>query len=174
MVALVWSVVAASPGDAYNLAGCKWASSNIFYYDASTYHTAAVAAADDWTNASGWPGQYSKVSDISNAKVVIAAKNFGTADYDGMTYRSACYNGYYGYGGVQNTAYWNTYETATYTTDWRTSVMVHELGHALGLNDVNGSSCYGNPIMFYHASRYSTCRLIKPQTDDINGANAIY
>lgn len=50
--------------------------------------------------------------------------------------------------------------------------MVHEMGYALGLAHAGGSSCSGQPIMYYSSDRYFTCGHYTPLTDDVNGINA--
>jgi hypothetical protein len=52
--------------------------------------------------------------------------------------------------------------------------MVHEMGHGLGLDHAGSSSCSGQPIMYSSSNRYFNCGHVTPQSDDINGINAIY
>jgi hypothetical protein len=49
-------------------------------------------------------------------------------------------------------------------------VMIHEIG----LGHAGTGKCSGQPIMCCASARYAVCGQVKPQTDDINGINAIY
>lgn len=173
--ALALIVYSASPGLAYATNGCRWPTANVPLYNAapSGYSSLVTAAANDWTNTPT-PFQYSFDYNVNTAEVVAAASNFGNTGKDGITYYSVCYSGRYGSGGYQNTSYWNTYYTGGYSTNARIQVMVHELGHALGLAHSGSSTCSGQPIMYYSSNRYFVCGHIGPQQDDINAVNAVY
>lgn len=68
----------------------------------------------------------------------------------------------------------NGWYTNSYTSEERDSVSGHELGHALGLADLvggaevmNGQTCGSN-------SRFCYYTVWGPQSDDVNGVNALY
>jgi hypothetical protein len=71
-------------------------------------------------------------------------------------------------------SYWNKYYTDGYSSTARRQVMVHELGHAIGLGHSGSPSCSGQPIMYANSNRYFTCGRYAPQQDDINGINYLY
>jgi predicted Zn-dependent protease len=99
--------------------------------------------------------------------------NHGNTGYDGITYWSCdpvnkqmlrpTYTDY------------NTYLTdqPQYSANALESIMVHELGHAVGL-DHSGSMPCSVPIMYFSSARFFTCSEILPQQDDINGINFLY
>lgn len=153
--------------------GCKWPDT--IYYQNSTsgkYSSPSVYATNDWTATPTriFLRQYTSPPPY----VDIRAINYGNTSFDGTT----SYNCDYITHAMQPTAYsdYNTYYTssASYTFNALQSLMVHELGHAIGLAHAGSSSCSGQPIMYYLNSRYFTCNHIVPQQDDINGINALY
>jgi hypothetical protein len=77
---------------------------------------------------------------------------------------------------VGPTSWFNRYYEDAYPAAEREATMVHELGHALGLDHqgANLSHCSTVPIMYPSLDNYTVCGKITPQSDDINGINAIY
>lgn len=145
-------------------------------YTSGGYVTVAAASVTSWNNT-GTPIQISKVT--TGANMGIENGNFGNTGFDGITRDAlgnsppAC-NGSGTWAGAPFT-WWNTYYTDSYSQPKRQSVMVHELGHALGLAHNQASTCANMPIMKLDtATRYDTCGLINPNTDDINGVNVLY
>lgn len=162
---------ATQSAEAYNTTGCRWTSKTVRYWSASSYTDATARAVRRWTNNTNI--NFNSVG-VSNAEVVIANKNFGNTSYDGITYYAICYGGNYDTGGQQTTSYYNTYFTSGYGRTARIQLMVHELGHALGLKHAGSSACSGQPIMYFSSDRYFKCGHIGPQTDDIHGINHVY
>jgi hypothetical protein len=71
----------------------------------------------------------------------------------------------------------NTFYTNGYTSLKRRSVMVHEMGHALGLGDVvfSASNCPAMPVMQNNThDRYDICLIAAPKSDDNAGLNFLY
>jgi predicted Zn-dependent protease len=67
-----------------------------------------------------------------------------------------------------DTAYLNYYYTQNYSTSKIQGVAAHELGHVAGLDETG--AC---PAVMWHVTN-SSCRATVPQTDDINGIDALY
>lgn len=149
--------------------GCKWSSATVYYTNdlksTSSYHSLVGTAASDWT-ATPTPIYVYE----GGPNWDIAAYNEGNSGYDGTTSWSCNSSHHF----TNVLSYWNTYLTNGYSTNGRVQVMVHEMGHGLGLAHAGSSSCSGQPIMYYSSDRYFVCNHIRPQTDDINGINALY
>lgn len=64
----------------------------------------------------------------------------------------------------------NTYYTSKYIQGKVDEVAAHELGHGIGLDHVNDQ----RQLMYYNTSNYDKYGINTPQSDDINGAKAIY
>ncbi len=159
------------PAQAYAPEGCRWTSTNIVWTnDSSTaYKSATTNAVAAWTSAvsvislSAVPPEYSY-------NIRLFDLNQGAINIDGST-------GYYcssGYFTSVTQSSFNTYYTDNYSADGRKQVMVHEVGHALGIGHTGTSTCSGQPIMYLSSARYFTCNHVNPQTDDIAGINYIY
>lgn len=68
---------------------------------------------------------------------------------------------------TSSTSWWNTYNSNGYSAFNKQAMMVHELGHALGLAHVSSSTAImnRNPL---------TTGRNTPNTDDKNGVNSLY
>lgn len=154
---------------AYKVFGdCKFSSASITYAQHSNYATASKNAIAAW-NGTATPIYFSAVS--SGYMFSIISQDNGDNGYDGYTYRTCGSNGHYATSPVS--AY-NTYYTVNYNSTARKQLMVHEIGHALGLAHSGTATCSGQPIMYPSSSRYFTCGHQNPQPDDVNGVNSLY
>ena len=132
------------------------------------YATAVLNAGAYWTQT---PTPLNIYKGGSSSQFSVDAYDFGNVGYTGVAeFDLGCRSGHW----VNPYANWNTYYTDRYSTTAKTEVMVHEMGHILGLNHAGTSNCSGQPIMYANDNRYFVCGHVKPQTDDINGMNAIY
>lgn len=164
-LALGLVAMTSSRADAYVLNGCRWSSATITWMDnaiSTSHKPAAQSASSRWSSSTdvnlSWSTAYKalKVGDYS----------MGNNGYDGWTTWS-CPGGTY----INANADLNNTYTNAFSTDKRTAIYVHELGHALGLAHSNSLA-----VMMYHspAHVYNTYGFISPRTDDRSGMNAVY
>lgn len=127
----------------------------------STEKSAFEAAVSAW-NGTATP-IYIIYTGSAGAEIYESSSNFGATGWDGQTswtLTSLHCNGWTQtqYSNVQL----NNYYTRNYTSANIQSVSGHELGHAMGLDHVNVTAIM-NPNTY----------VTTPQTDDVNGINAI-
>ncbi|HEY0952221.1 matrixin family metalloprotease [Nocardioides sp.] len=165
-VLVVVAIVAIdAPANAYNDANCK-KHDTLNYYQIGAYATASNNAVDAWIAA---PVALA-FSPSSNPDIFIDLGGYGSSGYDGITYLR-CGTG------TQvdpSESYYNGYYTSDYGTTARKQVMVHELGHAMGLGHAGSAMCSGQPIMYKSSDRWFICGHQNPQADDNDGINHIY
>jgi hypothetical protein len=73
--------------------------------------------------------------------------------------------------------WFNRYYTDNYTGLKREVIIMHEIGHALGLAHVTNTAGLCSTLVIMDAdidAWYDTCGLTVLRQDDINGANALY
>ncbi|GAA5166659.1 peptidase [Ornithinimicrobium tianjinense] len=177
-VAIVGSVVAATvipagPASAWVDSRCGLWTATASYRHASglssVYITANVDAKGLWNSNSDV--NFVPAASGQTEKVYMTAYNVWSADYDGLWTADDCNANGHSIGTVN--VMLNRVYTDSYSSSGKKQVMVHELGHAIGLGHTGSASCSGQPIMYGSSDRYFTCGHIAPQTDDINGANAL-
>lgn len=167
------------PADAYYyLSGCSQPGTYVsgkrqikfLASDLTGYTTLSPNSAGRWNSAAS---TMSFVAASTNYAVYASESNFGATGYDGITYPGDC--GTDGLTVPITQAWGNTYYMGSYTNGKRYSVMVHELGHALGLahNEEHGN-CTVVQIMYSSSSRYDNCGIEYPKSDDIAGVNSLY
>lgn len=61
----------------------------------------------------------------------------------------------------------NTYYSNSYASEKRVGLMVHELGHAIGLGHESSRNVVMHPVT-------NTRNATAPAQDDVNGVNALY
>lgn len=102
----------------------------------------------------------------------MTAYTVSTVDYDGLYVADACNENNYSVGTVRVMA--NRKYTDSYSSSKKTSLMVHELGHAIGMGHGGSPACSGQPIMYFSTyNRYDVCGHIAPQSEDILAANTL-
>jgi hypothetical protein len=162
----------AEPVSAYKLLNCKFTTSTLNWQDSTTtsgYSSVASSSVSAWY-ATKTPLVLTRVTTGANFRITNG--NYGNTDFDGITYRTCSSDGYSVKAPI---SWWNTYHTDGYSVAKRQSVMVHEVGHALGLDEFSARSCVNVPIMQPDTeTRYDACLLTTPRNDDVNGIHAMY
>lgn len=108
----------------------------------------------------------------------VADGNFGNTNYVGIVHDTrgndpflTCSAGFWS-GPI--VAWWNSYHTNNYTGEMNLSIMVHEMGHALGLGHESHEPCAETNIMEPSTTKRYNCSIYKPQARDIYYINVIY
>lgn len=162
---------------AYNLLGATWSNEptsgccgdfyvqiNSFGYGAN--QDACYLGYASWSNYNGIPVNANWYTYPTSPASAQDTDN-GNATWDGITFWDNP-GGFFSYANL----YLNTFYTFNYGQGRIQSVCAHEIGHQLGLGDVSGGACVlMNGVT---STRYGTCGVYTPQTDDINGVNAQY
>lgn len=141
-----------------------------------SYSAPAPSSISAW-NVTTTPVYFTQVT--TGANVAVADGNFGSVHFDGITRDNqgvsppqCLSSGYWKYGLV---TWWNRFHTDSYSNAKRQSVMVHELGHALGLAHTPSTACSTLAIMYPGTDlRYDTCGWTTPRNDDIAWVNTLY
>lgn len=107
---------------------------------------------------------------VDTEEVGLTSVNNNGVQWDGLTTTFFNGNGIITYATVRL----NDFYTNGYTAGKRQSVAAHELGHTLGLGDVSGGAELMNGKTCGTSSRWCSFFINAPETDDINGINAIY
>lgn len=163
---------------AHSLHGYEWTYSDVrdldykIYPNADYFYEIRVStedAADSWGSVveSGCP-DFNRIT--SDDYLIYISETDVTSGALAYTYRYPDYQtGYYTLANIDVNEYW--FDINYYNGDGEhvQEVMCHELGHVLGLQDYSGAYIM-NPTDWI----YTSLGIFEPQTDDINGVDAIY
>lgn len=156
---------------AYKTTGYIWNSSNInYYYD--NYNTSRGQAffaegVTAWNNAN----VDATISFSSGSGFCITEVSNSSVQWDGITNLSLSW----GYISTGTIVAINMAATTTWNDNGALkSVIVHEIGHVLGLGENGTTQTIMNAGTWGANSRYGGYSLTTPQSDDKNGINAIY
>jgi hypothetical protein len=174
-LAVLVTLVSLSPGAvfAYNLEGPTWGNqpspgtccASLGFNLSTTYSV----------DNSGWPNGQTAWDD--SPALIVYGKNGSSlislrdtynsgVSWDGLTQYS--YNIFNNF--TSSTGTLNYYYTSGYSTGEIESVATHELGHVAGLAHSNGCVIMVGDTY----TRWTSCGIDTPQTDDDNGINAMY
>lgn len=145
------------------LLGGKWPTPSFSYYKDS-YSGQVAEARDNWNNNTVF---YMYELQPWQAAVSITNGDYGAVNWDGYAYVGPNpYGGTYTYGGVVLNDYW----LFQYTHPKRVSVIGHEMGHVIGLNDTSNYSIMVGDT----PTRYDAWGLTGPTNYDINDVDNLY
>lgn len=136
------------------------------------YAALGVTAAATWRFA----GSHVNVQMVPPGTWTInsySAFNWGNTPWDGIsTWENGCVNGRY----TNPTNVWlNRCYTDGHVDGARQSVLVHEIGHILGLAHNGQLQCASMPVMQSNTpDRWNRCLINTPRADDRAGVNALY
>ena len=147
---------------AYSLTGYKLPSK----YSSIKFESMSSTYRSYWNlGIASWSTKGCSFIEQTSAIGTLSAKSISDSSILGIYYRDTVNI----YGEITAyRAYLNTNASSSLSkTNWGRSTACHELGHPLGLNDLSS----GNALMSHARNRSS---IYSPQTDDLNGINAIY
>jgi matrixin len=157
----------------HNGVDCHFPTGNLKWKNSTTrtgYSDPAIAATGAWT---GTPTPIVLTSVSSGANITVSDGVFTDPDLWGITQYGAqtnCGGGYYSYGPV---SWFNRTALDSKSQNARRSVMVHELGHALGLGHTSIADC--TSIMSTYVNTFwLSCGMLSPGSDDVAGINVLY
>ena len=168
------AVIVPSNAEAYNLEGLRWpgqptsgccANLTVEYttvsksYDSAGYFAAFLS----WNHSFG-SGVNVNVTSVSSSVWTADDVNYSSVTWDGITIIANSGTNFTAVG-----MHLNWYYTATYTQQVITALAAHEIGHGLGLADINTCALMqpSTPVRSY-------CGTYAPTADDKNGVNAQY
>lgn len=158
----ILSFIVSMDVQAYNCIGPRWEKTTINYY----YVNSIFA-----TGAASWSGLDAKlIYSPTYYDINCYTVSSPNANWDGISYIG---NNMLHITSV--TININSAASQTWNNDNAVkSVVSHEFGHALGLEDNGSSRTIMNDHTWGTNSRYGTYQLTTPQEDDRTGINAIY
>ncbi|APO48533.1 hypothetical protein BS614_30910 (plasmid) [Paenibacillus xylanexedens] len=149
--------------------GAKWSTNQVSKL--SYNKTGSSSVNDIWNEAIfNWNQQSTKpnfsTQTTSSPNVEFQGVHISNTDSDGKAQWYTDSNGttYHSF------AWINTYFTSGYSSLKARSVASHEIGHVLGLSHASGCVLMSDNT----PTRYDTCGVYTPQSDDLNGINALY
>ena len=171
ITALSLSITLSMSAGAYVLLGTHHKSSTIYYYYdnwiGANASNAVVSAVNAW-RAKTTQATLKPATTTSGYTVYISVGNYDTG-WDGLTVSNVVGNEV-----ESQTVIFNMTRKAWNDPEALKSVAGHEFGHVFGIGDQHGARVIMNDFTYGDNSRYATYKITTPQTDDVNGVNAIY
>ena len=137
----------------------------LWYMDYSQYGEVYYSI-DDWNDMSIKP-EFQEDSNGLKATLWIHKVDLSGKKWEGKTFPTGTTGSYYDIVDIKL----NDYYLDDYASNKKRSVIGHELGHSLGLDEENDEDCI---MIRYTSIRYDKKGIYKPQTDDEFDVNAIY
>lgn len=164
-----------SPTYAYVLEGPIWASQPPSGTCCATLYTYVTSSqpvdTTGWSDArSAWNSSsaYINFYTSSTAHITTGDTYNSGVGWDGMDTWYSSTGRYFDW----SNAVLNYYYTRNYSRGEIQSVAAHEFGHVAGIDDIYSGACV---LMNYSTyNRWTVCGVNAPQSDDINGINALY
>jgi hypothetical protein len=160
---------------AYNLEGPRWSGQPTSGCCAHLYlqYAAALYPGDSTVYDNGrfaWNNTASAnifFYTASSSSIYATDQNNSSASWDGRTTYTYS-GGYFTHATVELNYYY--FSTLNYPAEKKQGVAAHELGHVAGLAHTSGCVL----MTPYSDTRWDTCGIKTPQTDDVNGLNSLY
>lgn len=158
----------------FTLTGCHYDQNSIspityrFYSVSSpSLIRATKHGATSWNNVAV-PGYFSETTVLLDPEVNVTDDPYPNRNAYAWVGYACDSDGTYS--GNEVNLVWNSSLIHTRTGPQKDRISTHEFGHAYGLGHVST----GCRIMRYDIGYLTGCSMTTPQTDDINGVNAIY